>query len=108
MEPSTQSKPTKPVKKSNLADFEDNKIMSKILELIDAGIPLKRVVFHDTVLSLGGKQGGEPENALYSSGSKPSRTAEMWYTPHGVVVKQRENYKIIPLAAIKDNDVLIK
>ncbi len=76
MDASPQSKTTKPVKKSNTEEFETNKVVAKIVELIDIGIPLKRIVFHDTVLSLGGKQGGEPENALYASGSKPSRTAE--------------------------------
>ena len=82
--------------------------MMRIEALLQHGIPLSKVVFHDTVLSYGHNKSGEPENALYDHGSKPSRTAKLWYTPHGIVVKQKENYKIIPLAAIKDNDVLFK
>lgn len=80
--------------------------LDKINELIENGIPLKKVVFHDTVLSFGAQSSGEPESALYDGGSaKKSRLAQMWLTSAGVVIKQKDNYKIIPAAAIKDNDV---
>lgn len=73
--------------------------------LIEIGIPLKMAIFNKTVLSWK----NEPENALYSQGStKVSRTAKLWYTPHGIVVDQGDGafYKIIPLANVSDTIVL--
>lgn len=87
----------------------------EIQELIDNGIPLKMAVFHRTVLSFGnfGTVTGEPENAFWApSGdktkpnAKPSRTAKMWYTPHGLVCEQHGIYKIIPTANVSDTIVL--
>lgn len=68
------------------------------------GIPLKAAIFHDTV-RFGVK--GTPEFAFYapSEKSKPSRTAEMWYTPHGLLATQNGLTKLIPLANVKDTDV---
>lgn len=89
--------------------FAEVEAKFSVLTLIEMGIPLSLAIFHDTVLSYGGTTvNGEPEFALYdpTSKSKPSRTAKLWYTPHGVVVKQREVYKILPLAALKDSRVL--
>lgn len=88
---------------------------SKAEILIESGIPLQMAVFHRTVLSHGDKQGGTgiPETGLFApspkgspQAAKPSRTANMWYTPHGVVVEQRGRYKIIPLANVTDTNVL--
>jgi hypothetical protein len=86
--------------------LNSNPTLEKIESLIESGIPLKKVVFHDTVLSFGAQPSGEPESALYDGGTmKKSRLAQMWLTSAGIVIKQKDNYKIIPAAAVKDNDV---
>lgn len=84
-----------------------------IQSLIDIGVPLSMAVFNRTVLSYGGNSGAEPETALYApapkgkaASAKPSRTANLWYTPHGVVVEQKGRYKVIPLGAVNDTNVL--
>lgn len=82
-----------------------------IQELIDAGIPLQMVTFNRTVRSFK----GEPETAFYhrtghiagpQRDAKPSRTAKIWFTPHGVVTEQDGFYKVIPLANVIDTIVL--
>lgn len=103
MEKQELQKSAKPSENAK-ANSKSSKGPSKqILDLVETGIPLQMAVFHRTVRSVL----GEPETAFYSSGSnKPSRTANMWYTPHGLVVEQRGHYKIIPLANISDTIVL--
>lgn len=87
----------------------------KIQALIDIGIPLKKVVFHSTVLSFGekGSVTGTPEFSLNAPSpdpkvkwAQPSRTANIWYTPHAVVTEQSGVYKIIPPAQVADTIVL--
>lgn len=88
----------------------------EIQELIATGIPLRMAVFHRAVLSFGDPAAGlagTPETAFHvketdpkRTSAKPARTAEMWYTPHGVVTAQRGIYKLIPLANISDTTVL--
>jgi hypothetical protein len=72
-------------------------------ELKKIGIPVTRVVFHDTVTSR--TPGHAPETALYLEHPKKSRVAKMWYTPHGLLTEQAEGYKMIPLANVKDTDL---
>lgn len=56
--------------------------------LTEDGIELKMVVFVRTVTSAH----GSAETAFYSgaaaAGHKPYRTAQLWYTPHGIVCHQ--------------------
>lgn len=79
---------------------------SKIQGLLDIGIPLKVAIFHDTVRSFEGN--GTPEFAYYDPSEKcqASRKANLWYTPHGVVMEKNGKYKLIPLANCKDTFVL--
>lgn len=60
-------------------------------------------VFHRAVRS----HMGEPETAFYNPepNMKPSRVANMWYTPHGLVCEQKGKYKIIPLANVSDTNI---
>ncbi len=81
--------------------------LEMIKKLIESGIPLRQAIFNKTVLSWR----NEPENAFYSPQApgrqpKPSRTANLWYTPHGVVTEQGGVYKIIPLANVSDTFAL--
>jgi hypothetical protein len=104
MEATTKVKPDKKTEK----EYKD---ATALIDLIDSGIPLHSAVFHRSILSHGGSQGGEPETGLYSpknkgAAPKPSRTANLWYTPHGVVIEQKGRYKIIPLANVSDTNVL--
>jgi hypothetical protein len=83
-------KPTKP----DSTTLSDSKIM-------DGALVVKGAEFHRAIRSYGASIAGEPETALYEKGgAKPSRTAEMWYTPHGLVCKQRHGCIIIPLANV--------
>lgn len=75
----------------------------QFLVLIESGIPLKMATFHRAVRSWT----GEPETAFYASGAKPSRTAKMWYTPHGMAWEHNEaTMGIVPLANVSDTRVL--
>ena len=73
--------------------------------LKELGIPVKAAIFERTVRF--GMQ-GTPEQALYdpSQKSKKSRTAEMWYTPAGLLCVQGDYKKLIPLGNVKDTDLL--
>lgn len=85
-----------------------------IESLIADGIPLQKVILHRTVTSNSSfKPGvpipgnaGEPEQAFYAINPTKTRTANLWYTPHGVVIEQKGRYKIIPLANVSDTNVL--
>lgn len=68
------------------------------------GLPLSRVVFHDTITSK--DKDNLPEFAMYASHPKKNREAKIWYTPHGVLLQQRGGHKIIPLANVKDTDLI--
>ncbi len=77
--------------------------------LIESGIPLKMAVFHRPIKSIM----GEPEFAFYVKETdpkkvspKPSRIAKMWYTPHGLVTLQKDQFKLIPLANVSETIVL--
>lgn len=89
------------------AIHEDNQ-MTAIVSLKSMGIPLRKAVFHRTVVSL---IGGSPENAFYDDRNQvkkaqKSRQALMWYTPNGLLVEQVGKHKLIPLANVSDTDVL--
>lgn len=93
----------KPITKKE-SQLQKAEIPDKIHELIQSGIPLHMAVFSKTVRS---RMSAElPEFAFYDQGGKHSRTAKMWYTPHGVVTEQNGKYKIIPLANVTDTNVL--
>lgn len=72
--------------------------------LIENGIELKIAVFDRAVSSA--VDGGVPETAFYNKSErhKPSKTADIWYTPHGVVCHQLgfKGYEliIVPLSHI--------
>lgn len=78
-----------------------------IKKLIDIGIPIRKAVFHRTVLFE--YAGGTPESAYYapewSENVKKHKMARMWYTPHGLVCEQNSLYKIVPLANVSDTTV---
>lgn len=73
--------------------------------LIDNGIPLRRAIFHDNILFTHCKE-CSPETSLFSpewaKNVKRFRKANMWFTPHGLVCEQEGEYKIVPLANVKD------
>lgn len=73
-------------------------------ELIENGIPVRKAVFHRTVLF--DYAGGTPESAFFSpewaQDVKKQRVAKMWYTPHGLVCEQNGMWKIVPLANVSD------
>lgn len=73
--------------------------------IVEKGAPLKAAIFHDTVRF---GVNGTPEFAFYdpSQKSKPTRTAKMWYHADGIALIQGQNKKILPTAAMKDNDLL--
>lgn len=123
MEHTTETKPDKRTKeykdRQSIYGSGETSVSAEsapnVFELIKTGIPLQMAVFHRTILSHGDKQGGTgiPETGLFSPApkgspmaAKPSRTANMWFTPHGIVIEQRGRYKIIPLANVSDTNVL--
>lgn len=73
-------------------------------DLIENGIPVRKAVFHRTVIF--DYAGGTPETAFYceswSKDMKKNKIAKMWYTPHGLVCEQAGLFKIIPLANVSD------
>lgn len=87
------------VKKEKLEIVE-----SDVLESLEAnGIPVMTAVFHKPVQSYGSNGiVGEPETAFYAaiSKAKPSRTAEMFYSPSGLLCKQKYGTLIIPLTNV--------
>lgn len=108
METSTETKVDKRTK-----EYKSSTPTADISKLIELGVPLQMAVFHRTILSYGGNRGGEPETALFAPApkgkpptAKPSRTANLWYTPHGIVVEQKGRYKLIPLANCSDTNIL--
>lgn len=75
-----------------------------LVALIDNGIPVRKAVFHRSVIF--DYAGGTPETAYYSADwskeMKKYKVANMWYTPHGLVCEQNGLFKIIPLANVSD------
>lgn len=79
---------------------------ASIETIIGEGLPVSRVVFHDTVLSYGDQASGIPEFAFYATSAKPSRTAIMWYHSLGLLLEQKGRYKLVPLANVKESDLV--
>ena len=75
-----------------------------IKALLDDAIPLHKVVLKEPVIF---SQTNIPENAFYQTGAgKTSRTAKIWFTPHGFIIEQNGEYKIIPGEQVKDSTIL--
>lgn len=95
MDSAQESKTDKRTKEYKVINEKPQTTAFEILK--QTGIPVKEAVFHRTVKSWN----GEPETAFYATGGKPSRTATMWFTPHGLACEQAKGKKIlIPLANI--------
>lgn len=86
--------------KLRLAD----KLPKQVEELIANGIPVRKAIFHSTILFDYGSN--TPETVLFSPDwsehTKKNKVARMWFTPHGLICEQMGIYKIIPLAMVKD------
>ncbi len=78
--------------------------MKIIQQMIENGVRLKTAHFRVAVKSWT----GDPEFQLYSMCSKnrPSRLANLWYTPQAIVIEQHGIWKILPPAAADDTIVL--
>lgn len=95
---SREYKASKTVPGTNFTKGESFEFSTDLWEQMKlSGIPTKEAVFHRTVKSWN----GEPETAFYASGGKPSRTAQMWYSPAGLLCEQAKGKRIIiPLANV--------
>lgn len=80
------------------------KLHPLLAQLMENGIPIRKAVFHRTVIF--DYAGGTPEYAFYSpewsKDIKKNRVAKMWYTPHGLICEQNGHFKIVPLATVSD------
>lgn len=82
--------------------------LDKFEQLKTHGIPLKRVVFYETIVT----STGEPERAFYDHGqNRACRIAKIWACPGYILLEQGKPgkplfKKMIPAAAAKDTDVL--
>lgn len=93
----------------NVIDIKSGKRTSKakdipkaIESLIEIGIPLQMVVFKSkTVRSF---VDGAPQWAFYvkEDGLHRSKVAKMWFTPHGIIISQMDNWKIAPLSNVAE------
>lgn len=85
---------------------EVTEINPRIQEIMDTGIKLKFVIFHDVVKSFEGN--GTPEFAFYdvSEKAKPGRTCNLWYTPHTLLMEKNGKFKPLPTSCVKDTMVL--
>lgn len=76
-------------------------------QLVDAGIPVRKAVFHKTIIF--DYTNSTAEYAYYAAtwakDQKKNRIANMWYTPHGLVMEKDGIIKIIPLANVADTTV---
>lgn len=76
-------------------------------QLMDAGIPVRKAVFHKTIIF--DYQNSTAEYAYYAANwakdQKKNRIANMWYTPHGLVMEKDGIIKIVPLANVADTTV---
>lgn len=78
-----------------------------VKELKASGLKLSKAIFHNTVESHPlNKNDYSPEYALYAVTTKKERKADMWYTPTGLLIEQPGGRKLIPLAQVKDTDLL--
>lgn len=79
------------------------------------GVKLSKAVFHDTILSWGGRDNGEPEHALYwpkpGDPTRKSRTAKLFLLYDMLMIEQLYKgetvYKFLHMANVKDNDALL-
>lgn len=96
-----KSPPVRP----GLRNIVPSKKIDQVKELIEAGIELRMVRFHNPVNSV---IEGTPEYAYYHAepGLKPHRVARMWFTPHCLVLEQVGVYKLMPLSDIAESTVL--
>jgi hypothetical protein len=80
------------------------KIHPQLQTLMDSGILIRQAIFHDTVKF--NSKNDTPENQYFSpawaSNMRPNKKANMWFTPHGLVMERNGEFKIIPLANCKD------
>lgn len=73
------------------------------------GLPLASIVVHRSIQS---GFDGSPETGFYVAGNNKKKRANLWYTPNGVLMEQKDHqsgalvYKMIPLANISDTVVL--
>lgn len=76
-------------------------------QLMNAGIPVRKAVFHKTIIF--DYQNSTAEYAYYAANwakdQKKNRIANMWYTPHGLVMEKDGIIKIVPLANVADTTV---
>lgn len=92
-----------PNKKSE-EEVQDSPQQDNIEHLKRIGLPIKRAVFHDTVQSR--TKDNMPNFAYYNEHQKKDRKAKMWYTHIGLLMEQEDGHKIIPLANVKETDLL--
>lgn len=96
-------KPGRPAKEVQITHSNQSEDLFE--KLIENGIPLRKCVFHKTIVSWN----NEPEYAFYApeQGLKKSRIAKMWYTPHGVAWEGEKGIRgIVPLANVSDTRIL--
>lgn len=96
------TKPNQPIQPALQQALERAQANTRFDDLIGQGIPCREAVFHRPIKSLNVSPAGEPETALYDAvtKAKPSRTAKLWFTPHGLVYEQKYGKSIVPLANV--------
>lgn len=79
-------------------------IPKAVQDMIENGIPVRKAVFHRTVIFH--SHLASPETCYMSPSwakdTKKQRTARMWLTPHVLLCEQAGEYKFIPLANVSD------
>jgi hypothetical protein len=77
---------------------------SKVMDLIESGIPVRKIVFQTNILF--NFNDATPESTFLSKDwakdVPKKRLAKIWLTPHGLIIEHRGEYKIVPLANVQE------
>lgn len=88
----------------DLDENQTSKMPEHIKSLISHAIPVRKAVFHRTVIFH--NKMAAPEHCYMSSrfakDVKKYKIANMWLTPYVLICEQEGEYKLIPLANVSD------
>lgn len=85
-------------------DIKPKVIPSQVTEMMTSGIPVRKAIFHRTVIF--NHKTSMPETCYFgpewSKDAKANKVARMWLTPYVLLCEQKGEFKFIPLANVSD------
>jgi hypothetical protein len=87
---------TEMTKESPKPTIQERVIQGLVRQLIDSGIPVTKAVFQSNV----NNSDNVPESTFNEDSQNKSRRVQMWWTPQGLLCKQKDQFFLVPPANI--------